>query len=97
METWFSLPGDAVPPPARPKMVAVTLVAVYPLSLIFQLVIAPGTHSWPLFLRAAVFPLVVVPTLTYVLMPSLSKVMRSWLYPVRRAHPPARETDRKGG
>ncbi|MDN3359326.1 hypothetical protein [Actinomadura sp. DC4] len=51
-------------PPARPKMVAVTLLAVYPLSLLF--------------------PLVVVPALTYAFNPGLSRVMRRWLYPAQR-------------
>jgi antibiotic biosynthesis monooxygenase (ABM) superfamily enzyme len=95
METWFSLPGDAVPPPARPKMVAATLVAVYPLSLLFQGVIAPWTHAWPLLLRSALFPLVVVPTLTYALMPGLSRMLRGWLYPAHRTHRPAQRTDRQ--
>jgi antibiotic biosynthesis monooxygenase (ABM) superfamily enzyme len=95
LETWFSLPGDAVPPPARPKMVVVTLLAVYPLSLLFQGVIAPWTQSWPLPLRSALFPLVVVPTLTYAFMPGLSRMMRGWLYPAHRTHRPAQRTDRQ--
>lgn len=95
LETWFSLPGDAVPPPSRLKMVAVTLVAVYPLSLLFQGLIAPWTQGWPLLLRAAMFPIVVVPTLTYALMPGLSRLMRAWLYPAHRRHRPALRTDRQ--
>jgi uncharacterized protein len=94
METWFSLPGDAVPAPARPKMVAVTFLAVYPLSLFFQSVVGPLTQSWPLVLRSALFPLVVVPTLTYALMPGLSRMLRKWLYPAHRTHRPAQRTDR---
>jgi uncharacterized protein len=95
LETWFSLPGEAVPAPSRAKMVAVTFVAVYPLSLLFQGVIAPWTKHWPILLRAAAFPLVVVPTLTYVLMPLLSRAARRWLYPARRTHRPAQRTDRR--
>lgn len=95
LETWFSLPGDAVPPPARAKMIAVTLLAVYPLSLFFQSVVAPWTQSWPLLLRSALFPLVVVPTLTYAFMPGLSRMMRGWLYPAHRRHRPAQRTARQ--
>jgi hypothetical protein len=29
-------------------------------------------------------------------MSGLSKVMRGWLYPKQRTHPPAQETSRKG-
>jgi antibiotic biosynthesis monooxygenase (ABM) superfamily enzyme len=92
METWFSLPGNAVPAPARPKMVLVTLLAVYPLSLLFQGLIAPLTRAWPLALRSLVFPIVVVPALTYALMPGLSRAFRGWLYPAHRTHPPARKS-----
>jgi uncharacterized protein len=94
LETWFSLPGDAVPPPSRLKMVVVTLLAVYPLSLLFQSVIAPWAQHWPLPLRSVLFPLVVVPALTYVFMPGLSRMLRGWLYPAHRAHRPARRTNR---
>lgn len=92
LETWFSLPGEAVPPPSRLKMVLVTFCAVYPLSLLFQTVVTPVTASWPLLVRALMFPLVMVPLLTYVVMPALSRALRRWLYPARRSHPPARPT-----
>ena len=95
LETWFSLPGDAVPAPARPKMVAVSLLAVYPLSLFFQAVVAPRAQALPLPLRSVLFPLVVVPTLTYLLMPGLSRLLRGWLYPPHRSHRPAQRTDRR--
>ena len=90
LETWFSLPGESVPAPARWKMVIATFSAVYPLSLLFQALVAPATKSWPLLLRALVFPLVMVPLLTYAVMPNLSRALRRWLYPARRSHPPAR-------
>jgi antibiotic biosynthesis monooxygenase (ABM) superfamily enzyme len=90
LETWFSLPGESVPPPAHWKMVIATFSAVYPLSLLFQGVVAPLTQDWPLLLRALAFPLVMVPLLTYAVMPALSRALRRWLYPARRSHPPAR-------
>ncbi|WP_187239325.1 hypothetical protein [Actinomadura sp. HBU206391] len=90
LETWFSLPGESVPAPARWKMVIATFSAIYPLSLLFQGVIAPATQNWPLALRALVFPLVMVPLLTYAVMPNVSRLLRRWLYPARRSHPPAR-------
>lgn len=93
METWFSVPGEALPPPARWKMVVVTFCAVYPLSVLFQWLVTPATDSMPLLIRAFFFPLVVVPLLTYVLMPGLSRTFRRWLYPAHRAHPPAEPAD----
>jgi uncharacterized protein len=92
LETWFSLPGESVPAPPRWKMVLVTLGAVYPLSVLFQGVVAPVTTPTPLLLRAAMFPVVMVPTLTYLVMPGLSRLFRRWLYPPHRSHPPAQRT-----
>ncbi|MFI0352707.1 antibiotic biosynthesis monooxygenase [Actinomadura sp. 9N407] len=94
METWFSLPGETVPAPPRWKMVIVTFCAVYPMSLLIQLIIVPPTLTWPVALKAVTFPLLLVPVLTYVLMPLLSRILRHWLYPPGRAYPPARPHSR---
>lgn len=84
METWFSLPGTTVHSPPRWKMALTTLLAAYPLVLLLQWQVVPATASWPLPLRAALFPAVLLPSLTYLIMPSLSRLLRLWLY-----HPPA--------
>lgn len=81
METWFSLPDRSVSAPPRWKMVLVTFAGVYPLSLVLQATAVPAAKSWPLPLRAVVFPVVLVPLLTYVIMPALSRLLRRWLYP----------------
>jgi antibiotic biosynthesis monooxygenase (ABM) superfamily enzyme len=80
METWFSLPGLNVRPPPQWKMVVVTLAAIYPLSLLFNWLVAPSVRGFPLFLRALLFPCALVPLLTFVIMPSLSKLLRTWMY-----------------
>lgn len=90
LEAWFSLPGLGAPGPARWKQVAVTFCAVYPLSLLYQAFLAPVSRMWPLPLRALLFPLIMVPLLTYLVMPALTRVFRRWLYPERRTPPPAR-------
>jgi antibiotic biosynthesis monooxygenase (ABM) superfamily enzyme len=90
LETWFSLPSESVPMPPRWKMVIVTFSAVYPLSLILQITVVQSSQSWPLPLRALTFPLIVVPLLTYLLMPALSRLLRRWLYRPERTQPPAR-------
>jgi antibiotic biosynthesis monooxygenase (ABM) superfamily enzyme len=81
METWFSLPGTAVQSPARWKMVLTTFLGAYPCTLLIQWLVSPRTAAWPLPLRAAVFPLILLPVLTYVIMPRLSRLFRLWLYP----------------
>ncbi|WP_369192868.1 antibiotic biosynthesis monooxygenase [Streptomyces djakartensis] len=81
METWFSLPGTTVQAPPRWKMVLTTFLGAYPFVLLIQWLVAPSTAGWPLPLRALVFPLVLLPVLTYLVMPGLSRLLRQWLYP----------------
>ncbi|MFG2127338.1 antibiotic biosynthesis monooxygenase [Streptomyces sp. NPDC048751] len=81
METWFSLPGTSVQSPPKWKMALTTFLGAYPFTLLIQWLVTPHTTGWPLPLRAAVFPLVLLPTLTFVVMPLLSRLLRLWLYP----------------
>jgi uncharacterized protein len=80
LETWFSLPGQTVPPPRKWKMAVVTFGAVYPLSILFNWLVVPSVRSWFTVWRAALFPLALVPLLTFVIMPRLSRLLRHWLY-----------------
>ncbi len=80
LETWFSLPGQTVLPPLKWKMAVVTFAAVYPLSILFNWLVVPSVKSWPIPCRAALFPLALVPLLTFVIMPRLSRLLRHWLY-----------------
>jgi antibiotic biosynthesis monooxygenase (ABM) superfamily enzyme len=82
LETWFDLPGpESAPrrPPPRWKMWLVTLVALYPLVVLFQWMLAPRVEGWPLVAKAAVFPLVLLTTMTYVVMPLVTRLLRRWL------------------
>lgn len=81
METWFRLPGHAatghVP---RWKMALVTFVVIYFLVLFLSNVLLPQVQGWPLLARNAVLPLVMVPLMTYVVMPRVTRLLRRWLY-----------------
>lgn len=81
METWFSLPERPVAAPPRWKMALVTFAGVYPISVVLQVTAVPASQQWPAPLRALVFPVILVPLLTYVIMPGLSRLLREWLYP----------------
>ena len=84
LETWFKLPGSNVPtmtPPPRWKMWLVSLVAVYPLVLAFQVLVVPRMARLPLPLRALVFPLVLLTLMTFVVMPMVTWALRRWLGP----------------
>jgi antibiotic biosynthesis monooxygenase (ABM) superfamily enzyme len=80
METWFNLPGTTAQAPPRWKMLLTTFLGAYPFTLVIQWLVTPRTAAWPLPLRAAVFPLVLLPVLTYLVMPLLSRLLRLWLY-----------------
>ncbi|SEF20950.1 hypothetical protein SAMN05421837_101634 [Amycolatopsis pretoriensis] len=45
----------------------------------FQAWVVPLTESWPLPLRAALFPVVLLTTMTYVVMPAVTRLLRPWL------------------
>jgi antibiotic biosynthesis monooxygenase (ABM) superfamily enzyme len=82
LETWFHVPSEAAAtmrPPPRWKMWLVSLVAIYPLVLAFQAFVVPLTSSWPFPLRAALFPLVLLTLMTYVVMPVVTRLLRRWL------------------
>jgi antibiotic biosynthesis monooxygenase (ABM) superfamily enzyme len=84
LETWFKLPGSKVPtmkPPPRWKMWLVSMVAVYPLVLAFQVLVVPRMAGLPLPLRALAFPLVLLTLMTFVVMPVVTRVLRRWLGP----------------
>ena len=88
LETWFDIPGQAVSPPPRWKMVITTFIAIYPLSLIYAFFIAPNTTDWPTAVRALILPIAAPVILTYLFMPFLTqKILKHWLY--------KQETDRR--
>jgi antibiotic biosynthesis monooxygenase (ABM) superfamily enzyme len=82
LETWFHVPshdGATMRPPPRWKMWLVSLVAIYPLVLLFLSFVAPRVQSWPLWARAAFFPFVLLTSMTYVVMPVVTRLLRRWL------------------
>jgi antibiotic biosynthesis monooxygenase (ABM) superfamily enzyme len=83
LEAWFYVPAHAeetIKPPPRWKQWLVSLLAVYPLVLLFQAFIAPRVAGWPLWARSAIFPLIILTLMTYVVMPLVSRLLKGWLY-----------------
>src|SRR5215217_8633415 len=84
LETWFTLPGErAIVPPPRWKQLLVTLVGAYPLVVLLLAFVLPWVAGWPLLLRSAVLPIVLLSLMTYVVMPQLTRILQGWLYPHR--------------
>lgn len=81
-ERWFTLPAlPNVPPPPRLKMATVTLLVIYPLSLGLGAVMGPALVSLPSPLRGLVITAVMILLMTWVVMPRVTRLFKSWLYP----------------
>jgi uncharacterized protein len=80
LETWFTLPGHrAVVPPPRWKMALVTVVGVWPASMLVSWLLSPLISGLPLPLRALFAAVGIVILLTWVVMPALARILRPWL------------------
>jgi antibiotic biosynthesis monooxygenase (ABM) superfamily enzyme len=79
MEVWFTPPAGRAQPP-RYKMAIVTLLAIFPLISLVQLLLAPLLSHWPLLLRTLATSSLLVCLMTYVVMPLMTRLFARWLY-----------------
>lgn len=77
LEAWFRSPR----PPPRWKMAVVTLLGVYPVSLFFGFLLAPHLTALPPWLSALIISALIVVSLTWAVMPLLTRLLRRWLSP----------------
>jgi antibiotic biosynthesis monooxygenase (ABM) superfamily enzyme len=75
LETWFDVPGA----PPRWKMAVTTFVAAYPIAYLFLRFAGPHEASWPASMRALLTVSILVPALTWIVMPRLTRLLRHWL------------------
>jgi len=79
---WVTLPDrPSRKPPPRLKLALLTLAGVYPLSMLLPQIIGPLTTSWPGWLRGLLIGWLIVVTLTWFVMPSLTRLFEKWLFP----------------
>jgi uncharacterized protein len=92
LETWFTLPGKpAIVPPPRYKMAIVTWLAVFPLITAISIVLQNQLSLLPTVLRVMVVTGIAVPTMTYLLMPQMTRLFAQWLYPTEQSAEPEEE------
>ena len=85
VEHWFTLPGKAeARRPPKLKMVALTILAVYPTILSLNYVLSPILRRVPPLVAPLIVTCCLTVLLTYVLMPNLTKAFHRWLYPEPR-------------
>jgi antibiotic biosynthesis monooxygenase (ABM) superfamily enzyme len=82
LETWFTLPSrPGEPAPPRYKMAVVTWLAVFPLATAIFALTHPLLGGLPTVVRTLVFTMIMVTTMTYVVMPRMTRLFAFWLYP----------------
>ncbi|ATE59328.1 antibiotic biosynthesis monooxygenase [Thauera sinica] len=87
LEAWFA--GVVVPAsmhPPRFRMAVVTWMGIFPVVSFYLWLVSlwPGFFEQPFLPRTAVFTAVIVVTMTWVVMPRLTKLMRGWLNPQQK-------------
>jgi len=80
LETWFTLPGQrSMIPPPRWKMALVTVVGVWPTSMLVSWLLKPLTGNLLLPLQALCVAVGIVILLTWAIMPLLVRALNPWL------------------
>ena len=81
-EPWFTLPDHSASsaPPARYKMALITILAIYPPLLVVSTLLSSLLQGWPSALLILLSVLILVPAMTYLIMPWMTRLFRSWLY-----------------
>ena len=82
-DPWFTLPEhvhDTVTP-SKFKMSVVTIVALYPPLLLLSTLLSALFPGWPKALLLMLSVLILVPTMSYLIMPWMTRLFRGWLYP----------------
>ena len=84
---WFVLPDSSSPlvTPPKYKMALLTILALYPSLLVISTILLYFFHGWPRALLSLINVLILVPILTYFIMPLMTRLFRSWLYPKHTA------------
>ena len=79
---WFVLPDASLPlvAPPRYKMAVLTILGLYPTMLVVSTLVSALLQEWPRPVLSLVNMLILVPLLTYYIMPLITRVFRSWLY-----------------
>jgi antibiotic biosynthesis monooxygenase (ABM) superfamily enzyme len=78
LEYWFAPPGAPASPP-RWKMAIVTVLGVWPVSMLVPWLLNPLITNQPQLLQALIVSVGIVIVLTWAAMPVLVKILRPWL------------------
>lgn len=76
-----SRPQERVAPPATPrwKFAVVVWLAIFPSLTVLLWLVGPTIVHWPLALRTFVLTAVLVPSMVFVMIPALQRLLAPWL------------------
>ncbi len=80
LEFWFSLPELPTSQPSPHKMALVLLFVVFTLVLLLNFFLSPLIGDWPLWARVFISVFCQVMLMTYVVMPRVTRLLKSWLF-----------------
>lgn len=79
---WFSAPvGPRQTPPPRWKVAVVTWLGICPTVYLLFVVLGAALAPWPLLPRVMLLTALVVITMTWLVAPQLTRLLKPWLYP----------------
>ncbi len=84
LEAWFSLPGQPLKTPPRYKIALLTWGAVFVLTNLLSTFLVPLLRGLPPLIISLIITITMVALLTYLVMPRVSRLFSSWLYPKSR-------------
>jgi antibiotic biosynthesis monooxygenase (ABM) superfamily enzyme len=80
---WFAAPtGPKQSPPPRWKVAVVTWLGICPTVYLLFVLLGDLLAPWPLLPRVMVLTSLVVITMTWLVAPQLTRLLKPWLYPV---------------
>lgn len=82
LEAWFALPEvpNALPPP-KWKTAIVSAIGIYPVISLMPILLRPITNGLPAWLATLVSIAIMMPLMTWVIMPQVTRLFKLWLYP----------------
>jgi uncharacterized protein len=82
LEAWFALPEmPNVAPPPKWKTAIVSAIGIYPVISLMPILLKPITNRLPAWLATLVSIAIMMPLMTWVIMPQITRLFKPWLYP----------------